>query len=104
MNLLPVKSTNIIPESLKSITKNSSEFDKYNAFLKEALQRCANLETPYDRVTEVPITPEELEKFCDAAAELGLPVTYVGYNTDDTTGFYAGYPTWDMLNEVESCR
>jgi len=81
-----------------AIIKPLTEFDKYNAFLKEALNRCVYLTTPYDRQTDVDITPEELEKFCDAASALGLPVIYIA------EGYYAGYPNFDILNEVESYR
>lgn len=80
------------------VQQQMSEFDKYNAFLKEALDRCANLTTPYDRPTKVLVTPEELEKFCDAAANLGLPVIYIA------EGYYAGYPNFDTLHEMESYR
>jgi len=85
------------------VSNQISEFDKYNAFLKEALYRCANLTTPYDRPTEVPITANELEKFCDAAVALGLPVIFVAED-DKGIGYYAGYPNFDVLNELESYR
>ena len=84
------------------ITVNSSEFDKYNAFLKEALERCANLKTPYDRVTELPLTWEELDKFCDSARSLGLPVIYIAASED--RGYYVAYPTFEMLKEKEKYR
>ena len=104
MNLLPIEQNiTILPTTQNKITETSSEFDKYNSFLKEALERCANLQTPYDRSTEVPINPQELEKFCDAAASLGLPIIYIGY-VEDERGYYAAYPTWDMLKEKESYR
>ena len=95
---------NIPITTKKPLTANSSEFEKYNAFLAEALERCANVRTPYDRDSELPLTPEELEKLCYAAANLGLPVTYIGYTVEDNVGSYAAYPNWDMLYEVEKER
>lgn len=104
MNTLPVLSNAVVGFPKTVLTENSSEFDKYNAFLKEALERCANLRTPYDRATEVPINPQELEKFCDAAASLGLPIIYIGYVEEDEKGYYAAYPNFDMLNDIEKDR
>ena len=99
--------TNGLSNTLICLTKpkdnGMTEFEKYNAFLAEALERCANVRTPYDRPSKVPINTEELEKFCAAAARLGLPVIYVGKTIEDN-GYYAAYPTWDMLNEMESER
>lgn len=104
MDMLPEVSCNGVCLTKSTLTDTSSEFDKYNAFLKEALERCANLRTPYDRNSDLPLTPDELEKFCDAASNLGLPVIYIGYTVDDNGGFYAAYPNFDMLNEIEKDR
>jgi len=87
------------------ITVQSSEYDKYNAFLKEALARCANVTTPYDRESKLPLTPTELEKFCDSVAELGLPVVYIGYCPGYAySGNYAAYSSIEMLNKCEEGR
>lgn len=100
MNNLPIASANNVVSYVDPI---NSEFDKYNAFLKEALSRCADLKEPYDRPTDLPLTPKEVEKFCDAAAHLGLPVIYVG-NYNDSIPYYAAYPTFNMLQEIEKNR
>jgi hypothetical protein len=93
------------PHNVSVITVQSSEYDKYNAFLKEALVRCANVTTPYDRESKLPLTPAELEKFCDSAVELGLPVIYIGYFPGISySGSYAAYSSTEMLNKCEEGR
>lgn len=81
------------------ITSQSSKYDKYNAFLRETISRCADLRKPYDRKSELAISNEEVEEFCESASSLlGLPVIYI------TEGYYAAYPTFEMLQEKENER
>ncbi len=90
-------STNI-GYSVSTFTINSTEYDKYNTFLKEVLQRCYNPTQPYDKKTKLPLTYTELEKFCSSAAELGLPLVYI------TERYYAVYSSFDELNKYEQRR
>ncbi len=84
--------------AVSALTIHSSEYDKYNAFLIEVLQRCSDPTLPYDKKTKLPLTYTEVEKFCNSASKLGLPLIYI------TEGYYAVYSTFDELNKCEQRR